>query len=129
MKEKKKLPITGFCSCKNGEQYLRQALLSVDFCEQKIFLNDNSTDNSVKIAEELGWEVYQWTGPDDMSERRNYGIAWKGDDEITPWWMEERLAPIKIDHKWMLQVDHDEIFSPNLLQHIHGRRKSRGEND
>lgn len=106
----KNLPITAFCSCKNGEPWLKHALKSVDCCEQKILLNDNSTDNSVQIAKDLGWEIWEWTGPNDMSERRNYGIGYKGDGDYTPWWVTNNQPLVKIRHDYLLQVDHDEVF-------------------
>ena len=102
-----KLPITAMCMCKDGLPYLYYALKSVDFCERKIFLDDHSTDGSRDIAVELGWEVYDWTGPNSMCERRNYIVGHDG------WW-QGNMPKITIESPWTLQVDADEVFEPDL---------------
>ncbi len=98
------LPITAWICVKNGEPYIYQALKAVDFCDQKVLIDDGSTDQTVEIAEELGWEVYHYEGPNSMSRRRNYGIGHE-----TP----EGLKPVNIKNEWVLQIDHDEIFDEN----------------
>jgi len=115
------LPVTVYCCNKNGEKYLRRVLAGVAFCDQKIFVDDGSTDNSVKIAEEFGCEIFHWTGPNHMSERRNYAVNWEGNNQITPFWTTDpelsKNHPV-IKHEWIVQVDSDEVFADDFRESL-----------
>jgi len=117
----KKLPVTVYCANKNGALWLPFTAKVFDFCEQKIFLDDNSTDSSVKIAEELGWDIYHWTGRNSMSERRNYAIGFLGNDEHKPEYLEdeELMKNIpEVRHEWIIQLDSDEEWEYTAGRYI-----------
>lgn len=115
------LPITAYCTCKNGEPYIRMALESVGFCAQRIFVDDSSTDRSVEIAKELGWEIWHYTGRNSMSERRNFAINFQGNKDHTPEWIRNKEMMKKhpeVKYDWILQIDHDEVFGKNAQREI-----------
>ena len=54
----------------NEEAYIAQAIQSVDFASQVIVVDSNSTDNTVKIAQQMGCEVYL-RAFDNFSNQKN----------------------------------------------------------
>jgi len=98
------MEITAYCTCGSGEKkYLYLALKSVDFCSQKIFLSDGCSKESLTIAEELGWEIWDWTGKNSMCDRRNFAIGYN---------VKEPHPTVRND--WIVQVDDDEVFADNF---------------
>jgi len=89
----KKLPISCMlCNCdKDDPKKLNLALSHVWFCRQIIFLADNSTQESLALAEKYGCEIHKWTGENSMSARRNYVMK-------------------QMKHEYILQCDSDEIY-------------------
>ena len=119
MKSENKLPITCYCANYNGVQWLKRTLKAVDCCEQIIFVDDDSDDNSVEIAKEFTDEIYHWTGKNSMAERRNYSIGFTGNKDYTPEFVNdpEIMANLpEVRHEWILQLDSDELYSDNLRQ-------------
>jgi glycosyltransferase involved in cell wall biosynthesis len=88
-----KLPITALIhNCKKDRiEILRLALASMWFCTQKLFIADNSTKESIELAEKFGCEVHEYKGEKSFSKRRNFGIS-------------------KASNDLMLQCDSDEVF-------------------
>ena len=113
-----KLPITAYCVCRNGEEYLDGALESVSFCDEIIYVDDRSTDSSEAIAKKHGAKIYSWHGSNSMSERRNYAIGFMGTEDYKPEWLSHpwmRKNPPKPKNEWILQIDHDECIMPTSL--------------
>lgn len=101
---------------------LKDALKSIEFCEQIIFVDDCSTDGSLKEASKYTDEIYMWYGSDSMAERRMYAIGHKGNKHITPEYlsndrMKDNVPVVK--HDWTLYIDSDEVIAhPKGLEHI-----------
>ena len=86
---------------KNEERFLRNCLESVrEIVDEMIIVDTGSTDQTVKIAEEMGAQVFhfKWTG--SFSEARNQAIQHASGD-------------------WILILDADEVIAPETLHNIH----------
>jgi len=83
---------------KNEENLIAGCIKSVKFADEVIVIDDNSDDNTVKIAREHGAEVYK-RELDNFADQRNYGSSkTKGD--------------------WVLYVDADEFITKELESEI-----------
>lgn len=92
--------ITGIVIVKNQEDQLGMCLQALSFCDEIIVIDDNSTDNSAKVAEKAGARVYKRKLEKDFSTQRN-------------WAME------KAKNEWILFVDADEIVTPELATELY----------
>ena len=54
-----KLPISVVLLTRNEEHNVRECLQSCDFARELIVVDDNSTDRTAEIAEELGAKVFK----------------------------------------------------------------------
>ncbi len=98
----------------NEEEHIRNALQSVSWAEEKIVVDSGSTDKTVEIAKNLGAQVIYnpWPG---------YG-------------QQKNFAQKHAAHDWILNIDADEVVSPELSQEIqsvlaqmnHGRLNASG---
>ncbi len=95
----KKIPISVTMMVKDGERYLNQCLQALQDFDEIVILDNGSTDNSIAIAESFpNVTLYKADffgfGPmkNDMAE--------------------------KAKHDWILNVDCDEIFNPELVEEI-----------
>lgn len=110
-----KLPFTALvCNCpKDDESLLIPVLAGLWFCDQKIFVSDRSTEKSKDIAKRFGFEIWEWLGSDNMSERRNYGVGWDGDENHTPEWITHEVMkkhhPV-VRNDYIIQADSDEFY-------------------
>ncbi len=79
----------------NNEDSIQKTLESVSWCDERIVVDDNSTDKTREIAKNVGAIVYQHALNDNFAEQRNFGLE-------------------KAKEKWILFVDSDEIVNSNL---------------
>ncbi len=84
---------------KNEERNIASCLESVDFADEMIVIDDNSTDSTTSIAKDLGAKVYIRNLNKDWGEQRNYGL------EIAK-------------GKWVLFLDADEQLTKELKSEI-----------
>lgn len=110
------LDITAFVCVRNGmtkPHCLDKTLESLSFAEQLIVVNDASFDGSLGIAKKYTDEIYEWCGSDNMAERRNYAIGFKGNDRHTPEWISHptmsKNHPV-VRHDWIIYLDSDEFI-------------------
>jgi glycosyltransferase involved in cell wall biosynthesis len=92
--------ITGIVLVKNQEKLLPQCLQSLSFCDEILVIDDESSDNSAKVAERMGARVYKRKLNNDFAKQRN-------------WAME------KAKNEWVLFVDADEVVSPELATELY----------
>jgi glycosyltransferase involved in cell wall biosynthesis len=83
---------------KNEEKNIKDCLESLKWCGDVIIIDDNSNDETTKIAEELGGKVYL-RSLDNFSNQRNFGLS-------------------KASGGWVLFVDADERISQSLAFEI-----------
>ncbi len=90
--------ITGFIIAKNEEHQIERALKSLKFCDEIIFVDTGSNDNTKKIAQQYTKHVYHFEWIDDFSAVRNFAIS-------------------KCTQPWIVYVDaDDEIDESNQRQ-------------
>lgn len=90
--------ITGIVLAKNEELNIKDCIESIDFCDQILVIDDNSSDNTVKIAQELGAQVIH-------HKMRNFSL-------------QRNFALEKAHSKWVLFLDADERVSKELAKEI-----------
>src|SRR3989344_1058485 len=91
--------LTAIVLAKNEAKNLKSCLDSLRFCDQVIVIDDNSTDDTSKIAKNHCAKVIPHTLNADFSAARNFGLA-------------------QVKSGWVLFIDADEIVSPNLSLEI-----------
>jgi glycosyltransferase involved in cell wall biosynthesis len=90
--------ITALAITLNEEENVKRYVQSLAFADEIIFIDSNSTDATVALAEELGVRVIQ-RNFDDFSKQRNFGIQQAQND-------------------WIVFFDLDEIITPELGEEI-----------
>jgi len=82
----------------NEEENVKRYIDSLSFADEIIFVDSQSTDKTVEIAEQLGVKVIQRKF-DDFSNQRNFAINQAKND-------------------WIVFFDLDEIMTPELENEI-----------
>jgi glycosyltransferase involved in cell wall biosynthesis len=94
--------ISAIILAKNEEKNIKDCLQSISWCDEKIVIDDNSTDKTSELAKKYGAKVYK-KHLSNFSEQRNYAIE-------------------KATGDWILFIDADERVSSALwyeiMQHI-----------
>lgn len=91
--------LSGIVLAKNEGKNIQRCLKSLDFCDEILVIDDNSTDKTVKVAERLKAKVYTRPLNNDFGGQRNFGLQ-------------------KARGKWVLFVDADEVVSNKLAKEI-----------
>ncbi|MBN8641422.1 MAG: glycosyltransferase family 2 protein [Flavobacteriales bacterium] len=90
--------ITALAITYNEEENVKRYVESLSFADEIIFVDSQSTDKTIEIAEQMGVKVIQRKF-DDFSNQRNFAIQQAHND-------------------WILFFDLDEIIDPNLEKEI-----------
>ena len=83
----------------NNEDSIGRTLASVSWCDERIVMDDMSTDTTVDIAKKHGAVVYKRDLLDDFAAQRNVALA-------------------KTKGEWVLFVDSDEVIPSELAREI-----------
>lgn len=67
---------------KNEEKNISRCLTSLQWCDEIIVIDDNSSDKTKEIAEKLNAKVYEHPLENDFSQQRQYGIDKSNGDWI-----------------------------------------------
>lgn len=98
MKDMEKLPITVVVLTKNEEQMIVNCIETVQWCQEIVVIDSQSTDSTAALAKRAGAIVYT-TDKDSFAERRNYGLT-------------------KVRTPWVFYLDADERVTPDLMMEI-----------
>lgn len=90
--------ITALAITYNEEENVKRYVESLSFADEIIFVDSQSTDKTIEIAEQMGVKVIQRKF-DDFSNQRNFAIQQASND-------------------WILFFDLDEIIAPDLEKEI-----------
>lgn len=93
------MKLTAAIITKNEQERIGRCIRSLEFCNQILVIDDDSNDNTRKIAEDLGAEVYNRKMEGDYSAQRNYALD-------------------KAVYQWVLFVDADEYVTSELAGEI-----------
>ena len=97
----------------NSAETLKTTLRSVSFCDEIVVIDDDSTDDTITIAERHKAKVYKRSLHEDFARQRNFGVS-------------------KARGEWVLFVDHDEEVSEALMheiQHVTQKNAPSPSND
>ncbi len=83
----------------NSEDEIAKTLTSLAWCDQRIIIDDDSTDATKTIAAKYDATVYVRSLGEDFAAQRNFGLT-------------------KAKGDWILFVDCDEVISPALAKEI-----------
>ncbi len=84
---------------RNEEKNIERCLKSLSFCDEIILVDDNSIDQTPKLAKKFGAKVYLRDMGKDYSSQSNFGME-------------------KATNKWVLFVDADEVVTDKLRSEI-----------
>lgn len=84
---------------KNEQRHIADCLRSVDFVDEVIVIDDNSDDDTVSIAKDMGAKVFTRAMNGNFAEQQNFAIA-------------------QATGEWLLFIDCDERITPELAQEI-----------
>jgi len=87
--------LTAIILAKNEEEHISKTIKSLNFCDQVIVFDDESTDGTISISKECGAKVIKHSIDGDFASQRNFAIK-------------------EIDSDWYLYIDADEMVSPQL---------------
>lgn len=87
---------------RNEENNIAGCIESVKWCDEVVVIDDNSTDQTAKIAKALGAKVYEKTLENDFAAQRNFGLE-------------------QTQGQWVLFLDADERVSEQLAFEIQNR--------
>lgn len=90
--------VTGLVLTYNGERLLEKCLASLDFCDELLVVDSQSTDRTQEIAEQCGARVISrpWPGPVDQF----------------------KFALSEITTTWVVSLDQDEYLTNELRKNI-----------
>ena len=91
--------ITTVILTKNEEDNIKGCLNSISFSDEIIVIDDNSDDNTAKIAKMMGAKVFVRDSREDFAGQRNFGLD-------------------KANGKWVLFLDADERVTKPLVEEI-----------
>lgn len=100
--------ISAIILTKNEEKNIEECISGLKWCNEIIIIDDKSTDNTVKIAKELGAEVFEHQLNNDFSQQRNFGLE-------------------KARGDWIFFVDADERVSQELSDEIKNKINGNGK--
>lgn len=83
----------------NDTSILARCLKSISWCDEVIVIDDQSIDDTARIAKTLGAKVFTHALADDFAVQRNFGLE-------------------KAKGEWVLYVDSDEVVSEKLQHEI-----------
>jgi glycosyltransferase involved in cell wall biosynthesis len=83
---------------KNEADNLQLSLPKLHWCDDIVLVNDNSTDNTLEIAEQFGCKIFN-RAFDGFGTQKQYAVS-------------------KAAHQWILNIDADEVLSDELIKEI-----------
>ena len=83
----------------NNQEMIGDVLETLKWCDERIIVDDNSTDKTLEVVKPYSATVLQHALADDFAKQRNVGLA-------------------KAKGEWVLFVDSDELVSSKLRDEI-----------
>ncbi|OGC98278.1 hypothetical protein A2634_03995 [Candidatus Amesbacteria bacterium RIFCSPHIGHO2_01_FULL_48_32] len=91
--------LTAVVLARNEAQILPRSLKSLKFCDAILVIDDNSTDNTIQVAQKYKVKVVSHALAGNFASQRNFALS-------------------QIKSGWALFVDADEVVTPNLAEEI-----------
>lgn len=93
------MAISAIILTKNEEKNITECLNTLSWCDERIVIDDESTDNTAGIARHQGAKVFVHPLHENFSAQRNFGLE-------------------KAKNQWVLFVDADERITKELQEEI-----------
>jgi glycosyltransferase involved in cell wall biosynthesis len=116
---------TAIILTKNEEAMIEGCLRTLSWCDEVLVIDDNSTDDTAKLAEKLGARVVEFSHP-SFARKRNEALKhaegdWlfyiDADERVTPTLAKEILVNIETDHAPALTFKRINYCYGHELQH------------
>ncbi|KKS90564.1 MAG: glycosyltransferase [Microgenomates group bacterium GW2011_GWA2_44_7] len=91
--------ITAIVLARNEEKNIERCIKSLQWCNEIIVIDDESSDRTVELASKLGAKVFKRALKDDFAAQRNFALE-------------------KAANSWVLFVDADEVVTTELSNEI-----------
>jgi glycosyltransferase involved in cell wall biosynthesis len=91
--------LTAIILAKNEEKNIKRCLEGVRFCDEILVIDDNSIDETAKIAQKFGAKVIKHSLNNNFAAQRNFALR-------------------RAQSQWVLFIDADEIVSEALVSEI-----------
>ena len=98
-KTDKTIKLSVVISAYNEEKRVKDVLESVTFADEIIFVDNESTDSTKKIAQEFTTKIFTRPNFQILNKNKNFGFS-------------------KASNEWILNLDADEIVTPELKDEI-----------
>ncbi len=92
------LPISTIIIARNEAENLKLSLPKLKWCDDIVLVDDNSTDETVKIAESFGCRIFKRSF-DGFGTQKQFAVS-------------------QAKHNWILNIDADEVLSDALIEEI-----------
>ncbi len=92
------MPISVVIITKNEEENLRKSLPQLSWCEDIVVVDDNSSDQTVSVAESYGCQVHR-RAFDGFGTQKQFAVS-------------------KTKFNWVLNIDADEVLTDDLVQEL-----------
>lgn len=92
------LPVSTIIIAKNEAENLKLSLPKLSWCKDIVLVDDNSTDDTIAIAESFGCRVFKRTF-DGFGTQKQFAVS-------------------KANNQWILNIDADELLSNDLIEEI-----------
>lgn len=102
------MSISAIIITRNEEENIKDCIKTLDFADEIVVVDNNSTDNTVSLAKAAGTKIFQISGL-DFSYLRNIGKE-------------------KATSNWLFYIDADERVTPNLAKEIKNAVKADTKN-
>lgn len=99
------MTLTAVILTKNNQSTIRQLISSLSWCDQVMIIDDNSTDQTAKIAQKMAAQVLSKPLRNNFAAQRNYALT-------------------KTQHEWIFFIDADELPSSKLNREIRRNLKT-----
>ncbi|MDD3868746.1 MAG: glycosyltransferase family A protein [Candidatus Absconditabacteria bacterium] len=119
--ESKKKGISGICRIKNGDDFLEEVLLSsFKLCDEIIIMDNNSTDNTEKIAKQLQKKYPQkikyYKYPFEITKMMTKDFSTIPSNSIHSFAYFSNYAMSKATYRYIIKIDDDGLFIQSRIE-------------
>ncbi|MDR1866349.1 MAG: glycosyltransferase family 2 protein [Bacteroidales bacterium] len=94
----KKMEVSAVLIVKNEAHHLRRILPALAWCDETVIIDDFSDDDTLSVCKDFGCRIFQ-------HKLEGFGA-------------QKQLGVQQATHDWILSIDADEAFSPDLIDEI-----------
>ncbi len=120
--------ISAIILAKNEEENIKDCINSLKFCSELIVIDDDSTDNTAKIAKSFGAKVIKHSLKMNFADQSNFAISKAGNDWVLFVDADERISnELEIEITHSLESKEYEAYSLKRIDYMWGKWLRYGE--